>query len=514
MTDRRRTLPVLAATVGLILLPHGVLHAHAEETPEERCQRETQAYNDAWKRQWSQSHPDAVAAGQAPPPPPVPYRCYGTPSITPTPIPAPPPGGTNGAGGPANGGAPTGGHTDPITGLPPNVPPLNQPAIPGNSGYHAGNPPHNTPGQPDYNPTNPWVDGRRTGTPSTPPLNHPTPTNNPHHKQGIDRPNLGDWHPTPPETHPLNHPEKSSGIKNNKHSEATHFWQQLVDNLTPNRHTPPRQDATDTSSPTPVDNTAPTRSATSTDGKRLPAENNTATDSLTLLLMTAGLLSGLHRRKAFVYTARSETQPPLSPNRKKAVAYAEKWARGRNPDYPTRPTTAGADCTNFASQVLHAGGFKEEPAPTNKNDKSTRYWASYKNVELPSASYGPPIETIDKTRPTRSWNNADALYHRLVETNRGKVVGRVQGQYKEGNNLSPSQHGLQPGDLIFYEDSQSHKMTHVAVYMGTKNGVDIVNQHSSAGDKHDYHDNWQTDTPRSKDRAVFVHVYYPGEPRR
>ena len=230
--------------------------------------------------------------------------------------------------------------------------------------------------------------------------------------------------------------------------------------------------------------------------------------------MTAGLLSGLHRRKAFVYTARSETQPPLSPNRKKAVAYAEKWARGRNPDYPTRPTTAGADCTNFASQVLHAGGFKEEPAPTNKNDKSIRYWASYKNVELPSASYGPPIETIDKTHPTRSWNNADTLYHRLVDTNRGKVVGRVKGQKNGKNNLSPSQHGLQPGDLIFYENSQSHKMTHVAVYMGTKNGVDIVNQHSSAEDKHDYHDDWQTDTRNSEDMAVFVHVYYPGEPRK
>lgn len=135
-------------------------------------------------------------------------------------------------------------------------------------------------------------------------------------------------------------------------------------------------------------------------------------------------------------------------------------------------------------------------------------------MELPSASYGPPIETIDKTHPTRSWNNADTLYHRLVDTNRGKVVGRVKGQKNGKNNLSPSQHGLQPGDLIFYEDSQSHKMTHVAVYMGTKNGVDIVNQHSSAGDKHDYHDDWQTDAPHSKDMAVFVHVYYPGEPRR
>lgn len=43
--------------------------------------------------------------------------------------------------------------------------------------------------------------------------------------------------------------------------------------------------------------------------------------------------------------------------------------------------------------------------------------------------------------------------------------------------------------------------------MGTKNGVDIVNQHSSAEDKHDYHADWQTDTRNSEDMAVFVHVY-------
>ena len=512
MTNLHRTLPTLVATLGLVLLPQGALHAHAEETPEERCQRETQAYNDAWKRQWSQNHPDAIATGQTPPPPPVPYRCVGTPSITPTSVPTPPAGGTNGASGSVGGGTPIPGHIDPITGLPSNTPPLNQPVTPGSSGYHAGNPPHNTPGQLDYNPTNPWIDGRRTGTPSTPPLNHPTPTNNPHHKQGIDRPNLGNWHPTPPETHPHNHHEKSSGIKNNKHSEATHFWQQLVDNFAPHRHMPPVQENYGSAPVPSVDDTSPVRSATSTHEKHPTSE--TTTDPLTLLLMTAGLLSGLHRRKHFVYTARSKTQPPLSPNRKKAVAYAEKWARGRNPDYPTRPTTAGADCTNFASQVLHAGGFKVEAPGPGKNDDSIQYWAPYKTVRIPSPSYGPAVETTDPSHPTRSWNNADALYHRLVDTNRGKVVGRVHGQDNGKNNLSPSRHGLQPGDLIFYENSTTHKMTHVAVYMGTKNGVDIVNQHSSYHDQHDYHDDWQTDAPHSKDMAVFVHVYYPGEPRR
>ncbi len=42
-------------------------------------------------------------------------------------------------------------------------------------------------------------------------------------------------------------------------------------------------------------------------------------------------------------------------NRSAAVSYARKWAMGRNPRYADFEKMGG-DCTNFASQVLHAGG--------------------------------------------------------------------------------------------------------------------------------------------------------------
>ena len=400
MTNLHRTLPTLVATLGLVLLPQGALHAHAEETPEERCQRETQAYNDAWKRQWSQNHPDAIATGQTPPPPPVPYRCVGTPSITPTSVPTPPAGGTNGASGSVGGGTPIPGHIDPITGLPPNVPPLNQPVTPGSSGYHAGNPPHNTPGKLDYNPTNPWVDGRRTGTPSTPPLNHPTPTNNPHHKQGIDRPNLGNWHPTPPETHPLNHHEKSSGIKNNKHSEATHFWQQLVDNFAPHRHMPPVQENYGSAPVPSVDDTSPVRSATSTDGKRLPAENNTATDPLTLLLMTAGLLSGLRNRSKIKHSSsRPGSFQQYSRNETSTV---------RKPKYP-------ADVPG-----------KKLPLP----DGSTTVARQPMTVSTLTPIEEPPLPdvvSIDSTAPgnTTEWSKQQPLYEPDSQSNDRPIDAKI-----------------------------------------------------------------------------------------
>ncbi len=42
-------------------------------------------------------------------------------------------------------------------------------------------------------------------------------------------------------------------------------------------------------------------------------------------------------------------------DREKAIAYAHKWALGRNPAY-FNFDGMGGDCTNFISQCLHAGG--------------------------------------------------------------------------------------------------------------------------------------------------------------
>lgn len=42
-------------------------------------------------------------------------------------------------------------------------------------------------------------------------------------------------------------------------------------------------------------------------------------------------------------------------DRNKALEYADKWALARNPKYYDF-SKLGGDCTNFCSQVLHAGG--------------------------------------------------------------------------------------------------------------------------------------------------------------
>lgn len=50
-------------------------------------------------------------------------------------------------------------------------------------------------------------------------------------------------------------------------------------------------------------------------------------------------------------------------NQANAVAYAHKWAFGRNPQYYDFKSIGG-DCTNFASQVLYAGSGIMNPTPT------------------------------------------------------------------------------------------------------------------------------------------------------
>ena len=47
----------------------------------------------------------------------------------------------------------------------------------------------------------------------------------------------------------------------------------------------------------------------------------------------------------------------------KAVAYARRWAFGRNPDYYDF-SRLGGDCTNYASQVLFAGAGVMNFTPT------------------------------------------------------------------------------------------------------------------------------------------------------
>ena len=80
-------------------------------------------------------------------------------------------------------------------------------------------------------------------------------------------------------------------------------------------------------------------------------------------------------------------------NRANAVAYAKKWAYGRNPKYYDF-SDLGGDCTNFASQCIYAGSGVMNYTPT----------------------YGWYYISVNNRAP--AWTGVDELY-RFLTTNRG-----------------------------------------------------------------------------------------------
>lgn len=104
----------------------------------------------------------------------------------------------------------------------------------------------------------------------------------------------------------------------------------------------------------------------------------------------------------------------LSPyDRAAAVAYAHRWAFGRNPRYYDFDDLGG-DCTNFASQCLYAGAGIMNYTPT----------------------FGWYYISVNARAP--SWTGVEYLYRFLVRA--GESVGPA------AEEASPS--ALEPGDIV------------------------------------------------------------------
>ncbi|OHT97193.1 hypothetical protein BKG61_16720 [Mycobacterium syngnathidarum] len=197
--------------------------------------------------------------------------------------------------------------------------------------------------------------------------------------------------------------------------------------------------------------------------------------------------------------------PPLSESRRAAVEYAEKWAEGFNPDYESLGG-GDLDCTNFASQVMRAGGFGDVGNGIDdwrRGDSDDWY---YQNDGLAF-----PGNTSSKTWTLAKENHNFVTQH----SGRGEIVGVVATPSREGlDPLAPSRAGLLPGDLIYYKDADGG-INHVAVYTGQTmiNGVptDVINQHSGGVKTHG---DWMPDSAeytRAPAQVEFVHLRYPGE---
>lgn len=114
-------------------------------------------------------------------------------------------------------------------------------------------------------------------------------------------------------------------------------------------------------------------------------------------------------------------------NREAALNYATKWALRRNPDFYDY-SQLGGDCTNFASQVLLAGG-------ANMNYQPTLGWYY-----------------IDPNRKAPAWTGVDFLYNFLISN-------RTKGPFGTETN----QTNIEIGDLIQLSYQGGSRFNHTLV---------------------------------------------------
>ncbi|WP_312035497.1 amidase domain-containing protein [Mycolicibacterium neoaurum] len=197
--------------------------------------------------------------------------------------------------------------------------------------------------------------------------------------------------------------------------------------------------------------------------------------------------------------------PELSASRRAAVEYAEKWADGFNPEYEALGG-GGVDCTNFASQVMRAGGFGDvgnEIDDWRRGDSDDWYYQNDGGV-------------FPGNRFSTTWTLAKENHNFVTQhSGRGEVIGVVPTPSRAGlDPLAPSRAGLLPGDLIYYKDADG-QINHVSVYVGQAmvNGVptDVINQHAADVNRHN---DWMPDSQeytRPPAQVEFVRLRYPGE---
>ncbi len=287
---------ILLFLLALILVP---VFAYAE-TPEERCQRETRSYNEAWESAWRASHKEEVEAGQQPPAPNPPYRCFGT--DTPVPTPTLEPGANSGVPG-VSGGSTGNGTVDPKTGLPPGVSPLNTPEK-----TNVGRPPYGTPGREGYNPSNPWVKNREERI-----SEQPVPTSSKQsetEKQGVMNPGMPNIDSVRTADHPLNRQDSAGKTRRNVAGKQLSNPQRPSSNAQSSGLSHEiRSDSGANSVGKPGNNKKGTQSAFSNES----SESTPFRELLSILITAAaGLLTGFRRRgkkKLLALNARGEVKP-------------------------------------------------------------------------------------------------------------------------------------------------------------------------------------------------------------
>ncbi|MBQ7924548.1 MAG: amidase domain-containing protein [Clostridia bacterium] len=136
-------------------------------------------------------------------------------------------------------------------------------------------------------------------------------------------------------------------------------------------------------------------------------------------------------------------------NRDKAVAYARRWAFGRNPAYYDF-SYIGGDCTNFASQCLYAGA--------------------------PVMNFTPDIGWYYRSLGNRSaaWTGVEYFYRFLTENAATAGINGGEGPFAEEVSLAD----VRVGDFLQLGNAAGD-FYHTPIIVGFSQGVPLVAAHTN-----------------------------------
>ncbi|MFF2879149.1 amidase domain-containing protein [Gottfriedia sp. NPDC057991] len=148
--------------------------------------------------------------------------------------------------------------------------------------------------------------------------------------------------------------------------------------------------------------------------------------------------------------ASSLVTPTITYSRSAAISYADYWAKGSNPAYRDFGDT---DCTNFASQVVKAGGYPIESRTYSGVDPSAEYWY-YK----------------DSTHYSNSWSTVVGFYNYWVGSQGHSTQKYSYASGVMGYSLA--------GDIVQLYDKGGRGWYHTIVIAYNSNGTVTYDVHS------------------------------------
>ncbi|MFL0439145.1 hypothetical protein DVA85_28460 [Acinetobacter sp. RIT592] len=174
-------------------------------------------------------------------------------------------------------------------------------------------------------------------------------------------------------------------------------------------------------------------------------------------------------------TSRTISRMPSFVNPSAVQEYASKWWNNRNPDFPNFPD---ANCVNYTSQLLLAGGInKIAPAkvPDIPINMDPNFWYSYKSGDSPS-TYSSSVAWINVTYFYNFWKESQEIIQpSTLNAHRDLEIGDViQLQHNTGGDYYHSMVVIDKDSSTVYLTGNSNDRERMDIRNITGNNIRAI----------------------------------------